>query len=239
MLTPRLLRAIPWPLRPVAGRLLRTAAQGTARREQAKGTIVLGIASLRRPLFQIADRLVREGHLPDRMQLFMVTVDELPDLLADPASLAPELTARRARYEQLNALVPPYAFERRLPDPSTWRRRTDRPEIARAGSMTGIGVSAGVARGRARIVTDPGDPRGIEPGEILVAPLTDPSWTPLFLAAAAVVVDVGALQSHAAIVARELGIPAVVSVTGASQQLADGDELEVDGNRGTVTRVTA
>jgi rifampicin phosphotransferase len=97
-------------------------------------------------------------------------------------------------------------------------------------------VSSGVASGRARIITDPSDPRGIEPGEILVAPLTDPAWTPLFLAAAAVVVDVGALQSHAAIVARELGVPAVVSVEGASQQIRDGDLLHVDGDRGVVTR---
>ena len=98
-------------------------------------------------------------------------------------------------------------------------------------------MSAGVGRGRARVVTDPADPRGIEPGEVLVAPLTDPAWTPLFLAAVAVVVDVGALQSHAAIVARELGIPAVVSVEGASRRIVDGDELEVDGDRGTVTVV--
>ena len=115
--------------------------------------------------------------------------------------------------------------------------RTDRPAEAVAGPLTGIGVSAGVGRGRARVVTDPADPRGIEPGEVLVAPLTDPAWTPLFLAAIAVVVDVGALQSHAAIVARELGIPAVVSVEGASRQIVDGDELEVDGDRGTVTVV--
>jgi pyruvate,water dikinase len=79
---------------------------------------------------------------------------------------------------------------------------------------------------------------GLSPDEILVAPLTDPAWTPLFLAASAVVVDVGAMLSHAAIVARELGIPAVVSVEGASAVLRDGDEVEVDGDRGVV-RVTA
>jgi pyruvate,water dikinase len=72
---------------------------------------------------------------------------------------------------------------------------------------------------------------------VLVAPLTDPAWTPLFLAAVAVVVDVGALQSHAAIVARELGIPAVVSVEGATARLADGDLVEVDGDRGIVRRL--
>jgi pyruvate,water dikinase len=69
---------------------------------------------------------------------------------------------------------------------------------------------------------------------VLVAPITDPSWTPLFVAAEAVVVDVGAQMSHAVIVARELGIPAVVSVTGATERIPDGALLEVDGNAGVV-----
>lgn len=185
-------------------------------------------------MFHVADRLVAEGHLPDRTQFFMATLDELPRLLADPTALEAELAKRRARYEELNDLVPPFSFEGSLPDPSGWPRRTDQPTGARPQQFTGIGVSAGTARGRARVITDPADPRGIEPGEVLVAPLTDPAWTPLFLAAAAVVVDVGALQSHAAIVARELGIPAVVSVENASGWIHDGDEVEVDGDRGLV-----
>ncbi len=231
----RLRRAVAPPLRPLITRLLETAARGTARREQAKGTIVLGVSALRTPLFSAAERLVGAGQLPDRTQFFMATVDELPQLLADPGSLAATLAARRARYEDLNSRVPPFAFEGELPDPATWPFRTDRPTTTRSGPLIGIGVSAGVGQGRARVVTDPTDPRGIEPGDVLVAPLTDPAWTPLFLAATAVVVDVGALQSHAAIVARELGIPAVVSVEGASHQILDGDELEVDGDRGTIT----
>jgi len=231
----RLRRAVAPLVRPFVTRLLDAAARGTAQREQAKGTIVLGISALRRPLVAAADRLVHAGQLPDRTQLFMATVDELPTLLADPSSLLPELAARRARYEELDALIPPFAYEGQLPDPGTWRRRDDELPPFGAEPLVGIGVSAGVGRGRARIITDPSDPRGIEPGDVLVAPLTDPAWTPLFLAAVAVVVDVGALQSHAAIVARELGIPAVVSVSDASRRLVDGDEIEVDGNRGTVT----
>ena len=75
----------------------------------------------------------------------------------------------------------------------------------------------------------------LEPGEVLVAPLTDPAWTPLFLPAAAVVVNVGALMSHAVIVARELGIPCVVAVDGATQRIRTGDLVEVDGTAGTIT----
>jgi pyruvate,water dikinase len=231
----RLLHAVLPPLRPVVRRMLDTGARGTARREQAKGTLVLGIHGLRVALVTAADRLVAAGSLPDRTALFMATVDELSTLLSDPESLRDELADRRARYEDLDARVPPFSFVGRIPPPATWPLRSARLAGQRPLSYSGIGVSGGIARGRARVVIDPSDPRGIEPGEVLVAPLTDPAWTPLFLAAAAVVVDVGAMQSHAAIVARELGVPAVVSVEGASGSIADGDLLEVDGNRGLVT----
>jgi pyruvate,water dikinase len=101
--------------------------------------------------------------------------------------------------------------------------------------LTGAGGCSGVARGRARIVLDPDDAGNLEPGDVLVAPLTDPSWTPLFLPAAAVVVNVGALMSHAVIVARELAIPCVVAVESATELIPDGAMVEVDGTAGTVT----
>ena len=107
--------------------------------------------------------------------------------------------------------------------------------VTRWGSLTGIPGCPGVARGRARVVLDPSDPRGLEPGDVLVAPLTDPSWTPLFVPAAAVVVDVGAQITHAVIVSRELGLPCVVSVIDATRRIADGAMIEVDGKAGTVT----
>ena len=234
--TERILDAAPAPLRPVVRRLLVAAARGAARREQAKGTLVLALSGLRRAVFDVADRLVAEGHLPDRRLFFMVTTEELPAFLADPRSFETRLLARLARYDELNARVPPYFFDGDVPDPATWplRSAAGSGESVVGDRLEGIGVSSGLVRGRARLVHHPGDPRGLEPGEILVAPITDPAWTPLFLAAAGVVVDVGALQSHAAIVARELGIPAVVSVDGATGRIRDGDELEVDGSLGTV-----
>jgi len=78
------------------------------------------------------------------------------------------------------------------------------------------------------------DPSELDAGEILICPITDPSWTPLFMAASAVVCDVGAAFSHAAIVSRELGIPCVVSVGGATMRIPDGALIEVDGNAATV-----
>ena len=112
----------------------------------------------------------------------------------------------------------------------------DKAEPATAGDvLTGDAGSSGVARGRARVVLDPADAGSLEPGEILVAPLTDPSWTPLFLPAAAVVVNVGALMSHAVIVARELAIPCVIALEGATEIIPDGALIEVDGTSGEVT----
>jgi pyruvate,water dikinase len=92
-----------------------------------------------------------------------------------------------------------------------------------------------VAEGRARVILDPNDPLALEPGDVLIAPITDPSWTPLFVPAAAVVVDVGAALSHAIIVSRELGIPCVVSATDATRRIPDGAVVRVDGGAGVVT----
>ena len=100
--------------------------------------------------------------------------------------------------------------------------------------LVGMAGCPGRAVGRARIVLDSHDPGALEPGDVLVAPITDPSWTPLFVPAGAVVVDVGAPLSHAIIVSRELGIPCVVSVTDATRRIPDGALVEVDGDSGTV-----
>ena len=85
------------------------------------------------------------------------------------------------------------------------------------------------------MVTDPTDPGDLGPGDVLVAPLTDPAWTPLFMAVGGVVVDVGGQISHAIIVSRELGLPCVVSATGATERIPDGALIEVDADTGTVT----
>ena len=96
-------------------------------------------------------------------------------------------------------------------------------------------TASGLADLTARVILDPADPRDLEPGEILVAPLTDPAWTPLFMAAGGVVVDVGGQISHAIIVSRELGLPCVVSATDATKRIPDGAQIEVNGDTGQVT----
>ena len=92
-----------------------------------------------------------------------------------------------------------------------------------------------MSEGRARVVLDSHDPSALEPGDVLVAPITDPSWTPLFVPACGIVVDVGAALSHAVIVSRELGLPCVVSATDATRRIPDGARVRVDGDTGQVT----
>ena len=145
------------------------------------------------------------------------------------------INERLELYRYLEARLPPPWFEGRIPDPSTWPLRSAAvvPPPLVGATARGIAVSGGRASGPARVIVDPADPRGLQPGEVLVCAITDPSWTPLFLGAAAVVCDAGAVQSHAAIVARELGIPAVLSVPGITG-VADGTLLHVDGTNGSV-----
>jgi len=170
--------------------------------------------------------------------LWFVFPDELDDYIADPTSMSDAIAVRRAAREELVRRVPPFVFEGTLPSPETWPLRTGRDvaeSISVGDVLTGLGGCAGVAEGRARIVTDPGEPGDIGPGDVLVAPLTDPAWTPLFVPVDAIVVDVGGQMSHAVIVSRELGRPCVVAATGATERIPDGALIRVDGTAGTVT----
>ncbi len=230
-------QALRWPLRSLARRAAAVCRAGSIGRERAKDILVLENLGARRVLHELMRRAAARGGPTDPRLGFCVTIDELPAFLADPAAFADVIAERAALAAHLNEREPPMWFEGRIPDPSTWplRNRPDAPldQIAPGAELSGIAVSAGTAAGRARVISDPGEPRGLEPGDVLVCGITDPSWTPLFLVACAVVCDTGAALSHAAIVARELGIPAVMSVSGISS-VPDGSWLEVDGNTGTV-----
>ncbi|MDG2111315.1 MAG: PEP-utilizing enzyme [Actinomycetota bacterium] len=156
-------------------------------------------------------------------------------------SQAREATRDRAVRDRFAAVETPFFISSQADVPTIEEleaEAADRaliPQAAAGDVLTGNAGSAGVARGRARIVMDPADALALEPGEVLIAPLTDPAWTPLFMPAAAVVVNVGALMSHAIIVSRELAIPCVVAVEGATDRIPNGAMVEVDGTAGTVT----
>ncbi len=191
----------------------------------------------RLPLMTLARRLVDEGHLVEANDFGLLQVTEFDEMVADPASARPLVLERRALFDTYSGLQETFVFARTQPAPDTWPERGAGPvEVAKAGDvLTGVPGCPGVVRGRARVVTSSLDPTALEPGDILVAPSTDPSWTPLFVPAAGVVVNVGAPQSHAMIVSRELGIPCIPSVTDATRRIPDGALVEVDGGAGTVT----
>jgi pyruvate,water dikinase len=205
-------------------------------RERSKTTIIRAVHSARVAQTELARRVAERGGPAERRHTCFVSVDDFEAMLANPTGFNDVIAERATTYADLSQRVPPFILEGEVPAVETWALRGDTAEALEAGTtVQGIAGCPGVARGRARVVLDAGDPGALEPGEILVAPITDPSWTPLFLAASGVIVDVGATMSHAVIVSRELGIPCVVSAVGATDRIPDGALVELDGNTGEVT----
>jgi phosphohistidine swiveling domain-containing protein len=224
-----------WPLRRFFTRVLRSARLHVQSRERAKTNIVKAIHGSRLRAQEL-DRRMIERSGGERGDLWYLVAEELDGYIADPGSYAATIGQRRELHDRLAERIPPFYFEGQIPPLKEWELRSATREQVKVGEViTGLAGCAGVARGRARIVIDPGDPRGLEPGDVLVAPRTDPSWTPLFVPADAVIVDVGAPMSHAVIVSRELGIPCAISVLDATRRIPDGAIVEVDGGAGTVT----
>lgn len=206
-------------------------------RERTKTTVIKLLHEGRLCWHELGQRMVRDGVFDDVGDYGMLLADEFDDFLADPAAFRDRIRERMAAFEVVRQLEPPFIVNGVVPPLSEWHKRGEvTVEQSVAGAvLTGIAGCPGQHTGRARVVLNPEDPMGLEPGDVLVAPITDPAWTPLFVSAGAVVVDVGAQASHAVIVARELGIPCVVSVTDATKRIPDGATLQVDGTTGTVT----
>lgn len=214
--------------------LLRRQAEDAAdlleRRERTKAAVLAIGGLVRRVHLEAGARLVEAGLLEERTDVELLDEGELRSALGAEGTEVPppaELAHRRHRlaaFEQAGPL--PERFEGSLP--------TQHPESAAGELLSGWAAAPGRHRGRARVLADSG--RGeLARGDVLVATSTDASWAPLFMVAGAVVVERGGPLSHAAIVARELGIPAVVNVPGVVARLSKGDhEVVVDGTAGTV-----
>ncbi len=224
-----------WLNRRIFRRVLRAARVLSQGRERSKTTIVKAIHEVRLGAKEL-DRRVVERSGGTKGDMWFVTIAELDDYLANPTSFAATIRERTEMHKLLGSREPPFFFVGEQPPFETWQSRDRQVEPVGVGEvLSGLPGCSGTARGRARTVTDPSDPGALGPGDVLIARLTDPSWTPLFVPAEAVVVDVGAIMSHAIIVSRELGIPCVVSVTDATRRIPDGTLIEVDGDSGTVT----
>ena len=208
-------------------------------RERGKTNCIKVLHEARMAMFELGRRLTAEGHLDHPRQVFMAVESELDTLIGNPAAMSDTLRQREQQWRALFDLELPMFLDTRAGVPALGeipRKGTTPTELASPGDvLQGGPASAGVARGRARIVHDTASIADFQPGEILVAPQTDPSWTPLFMVSAGVVVDVGALGSHAMIVSRELGIPCAAGVASATRRIPDGALVEVDGSTGTVT----
>ena len=230
----RLLEALPPDARARAGEVLARAATFVPLREAGKAALIVLLDALRACARGIGRELAANGALASAEDVFQLTRAELLELPPDARELVAARRLLRAHYE---------SFE--LPD--AWQGMPEKlalavaVEAAAAGCvLRGIGVGAGSHEGIARVVLDPATWDGdFDAGDVLVAPATDPSWAPLFLVAGAVVIDAGTAFSHAALVAREMGIPGVVSTQDGSRRLRSGQRLRVDGGAGTVTVLPA
>jgi rifampicin phosphotransferase len=228
---------LPEELRAVYDGALDAAQTYTRMRELSKATWVLGVRRARAPYLALCRGLVGAGAVDSEDDAKFLTFDEIGAIVAGGSGAVADSRERVARRRAQAAEAENY----RLPD--NW---VGAPEFERVGevdrgekTLAGLGVSIGdgPVTGTARIIpsAEAGLARDLEPGEILVAPFTDAPWTPLFIVAGAVVVETGGVLSHAATVAREFGIPAVVMVHDATRIIADGDTVTVDGAAGTVT----
>jgi len=218
-------------------------AIGSARRfagwrESGKSSCIKIMNEARMALIELGSRLAAQGILDDSRQIFIALDNELDALALGETTLLPSIRQRQTEWMKLKDLEVPTFLDSAQPIPAI-------SELPRKGSLTvdrasvgdifnGAAASQGVVEGRARIVLDTDAIGDFEPGEILVAPQTDPSWTPLFMVATAVVVNTGSMASHAMIVARELGIPCVAGLPGATRMFKSGDLLRVDGAKGTI-----
>jgi pyruvate,water dikinase len=219
---------------PVRARTVGFALDRTRRlagiRELPKFDIVLVLARARHELLAIGAELATAGRLVQAPDVFFLDLGEVRSGLAG-RDLRDVVAGRRADHDrEMGRRHVPRVL---LSDGTEPEARAGPPPAA-DGALVGIAASSGSATGPARVVLDPTGAH-LAPGEILVAPSTDPGWTPLFLTAGGLVMEMGGANSHGAVVAREYGIPAVVGVPNATTEIATGEQLTVDGTRGLVT----
>jgi pyruvate,water dikinase len=177
----------------------------------------------------VGAELAKAGRLESAEDIFFVTLPEARAALAG-TDLRSVVRERRDGYEhELKRRHVP----RLLLSDGTEPTGTPDASEEEPGTLRGAPASSGIVTAKARVVLDPTDAR-LEPGEILVAPSTDPGWTPLFLTASGLVMEMGGAMSHGAVVAREYGIPAVVGVPEATEHISTGQRISVDGSAGRI-----
>ena len=198
-------------------------------REYPKYFMVSRYFIYKQALLGEAERLVQSHVLRERDDVFHLTLEELHDVVRFNQVDDQLIGQRKDAFRSYRALTAPRVLTSEGEVVAGAYRRDDVPD----GALVGLAVSAGVIEGRARVIHDM-EEADLEPGDILITAFTDPSWSPLFVAIAALVTEVGGLMTHGAVIAREYGLPAVVGVEHATRLIRDGQRIRVNGTDGYV-----
>lgn len=212
-------------------KLIRKAQEGAALREKTKSVLAVMMEAYRKIARELGFRFCRRAVIEEEADIYFCTWPELVALLKgewDGTGLKALLADRKIYRQEMESIAPPDVIMGDAP-------KYTEPAPRSAGNfLAGVPVAAGKASGRARLIRHPAEGNRLQPGDVLVAPSTDPGWTPLFLKAGAVVMETGGFLSHGAIVAREYGIPAVVNIPGVMRVIQEGRLVDVDGDAGKV-----
>jgi pyruvate,water dikinase len=208
------------------------AQTGSVFRENIKSEVIKLLTTMRKMLLELGQRLRKKDILENEDDIFFLRYEEIAlvvNMTAD-FDIHETVRARRAEYDSNLLVTPPdVVFGQFDPDTYVPDGIDEQAEV-----LQGLSVSPGVATGKARVIFRADTGQQLLAGEILVAPFTDPGWTPYFVPAAAIVMDEGGIFSHGSIVAREYGLPAVVNVGNATKIIKTGQTIQVDGDRGAV-----
>lgn len=216
----------------VVRRLIQTYRGGIQLREYPKQGVAHLFAAVHEEISDAGASLAVDGRLDRPDDVWYLRKDELLAALEEDAPIDADVEARRRTHDRYTSMTAPPILTSEGEAP-TEPEDTTRSE----GVLTGTPVSAGIVEGLARVIRDPSG-ESLKKGEILVAPATDPGWTPLFLNAAGLVMEAGGRMTHGALVAREYGIPAVAAVSEATTTIQTGERIRIDGKRGTVELLT-
>ncbi|MCE1246714.1 MAG: hypothetical protein LWY06_08730 [Firmicutes bacterium] len=225
--------------------------KGLELRENLKSQWMRAFFPLRKSILESGVRLVKSGKIEQQEDVFFLYLNELGELLQSgkPETVKEIIANRKAAFEENRYLSPaPVISGKYNPEDFTvsdWENsplqliQTPMPVMESDGKkqchiLKGIAVCPGIAEGPARVILSADDHQQVLPGEILIAPFTDPGWTPYFLTAAALITDMGGMLSHGSIVAREYGLPAVVNTGSATKLIKTGQQIRVDGTAGKV-----
>ncbi|MFY9226768.1 MAG: PEP/pyruvate-binding domain-containing protein [Blastocatellia bacterium] len=234
-----------FPYRPLINWFIKKARQGAALRELSKSTLVATIEPIRKICLEVGQRMVKSHFLDDPTDIFHLSGFDMEAYLTGQwngqgaKEIATDNRNQREIWLKETTIKDFYIFDH-FGNPTTLSNTNaiNKPAIIEKTSngtiLNGLAVSSGKYSGIARIIMHPSEGNLLAPGEILIAPTTDPGWTPLFLRASAIVMQVGGFLSHGAIVAREYGLPAVVNIPNLLTIIKNGQHITVDGDKGQI-----